>query len=112
MSLFQAELPGRRDRSEPVAIPDFTLQILRLAEQGGFAFAGDHQPGLGLGKATQIIKVTVLTVQKIGVTIALLLGRTGHDGNAFGTQHSSQFGAALSVYDGRWFIHGLSCSII
>ncbi|MDT4850456.1 hypothetical protein FQZ97_846080 [compost metagenome] len=81
---------GRGVRAEPDAIPDLALQVLRLAEQRGAAFGGDNQPGVGLGETGEVIKVTVVPVDEIGVAVARPFQCGGHDGDATAQQHAQR----------------------
>ena len=82
-----------RIRSEAVAVPDFPLQILGLAKQRGLAFAGDHQPGLRLAKAAEVMEVAVVAVQVVAVAVAAGLGGRRQDGDAAFAKAGSQAGA-------------------
>jgi hypothetical protein len=60
-----AQVRGRGIRAEADAVPDFALQVFGLAEQRAVAVAGDHQPGVGLGEAAEVVKVAVEVGTKI-----------------------------------------------
>ena len=82
------------------AVPDFALQVFGLAKQRALAIGRDHQTGVRLCEAGQVIKVAVVPVQVIAVAVALALGRGGDDGNAACTQLGSEAGTALGVEQG------------
>ena len=100
---------GRSSRAQAVAVPDFALQVLGLAEQRAAAIVGQHQAGAGLGEAGQVIEVAVVAEQKVAVPVARTLQRRGDDGNALGSQLGSQVRTALGIDGGRHGgIHGAS----
>src|SRR5260370_32375401 len=68
-----------------------------LAEQHAGAVGGQHEAGIGLGKAGQVVEVAVVAVQVAGVPVALALGSGGNDGDAASAQLGGQACAALSV---------------
>ena len=76
-----AELLRCRVRAQAQTVPDFALRVLGLAEQGAVAVATQHQPGVGLRKARQVMEITVRAEQEVAVAVALLLGRGRHDGD-------------------------------
>jgi hypothetical protein len=92
-----AERRGRGLGAEAVAVPDLALQVLRRAEQRGAAVARQHQPGVGLGEAGQVIEVAVVPVQEVGVAVARALGRGRDDGDAVLAELRGEARAALGV---------------
>ena len=93
----QAQSGGCGIRPQANAVPDFPLQILGLAKQCDFALGRDHQRGMRLGEACEVIKVTVVPVQEMAVPVALLLRRSGNDGDAACAKLGSDAGTALCV---------------
>jgi hypothetical protein len=79
------------------AVPDLALQVLGRAEQRGAAVARQHQPGVGLGEAGQVIEVAVVAKQEVAVAVALALGRGRDDGDAVLAQLRGEARAALGV---------------
>ncbi|MPM49423.1 hypothetical protein SDC9_96152 [bioreactor metagenome] len=83
--------------AQAVAVPDFALQILGLAEQRARAIRRQHQAGVGLGEAGQIVEIAVMPIQKAVVAVALALGRRGDDGNAALAKLGGQAGASPGI---------------
>jgi hypothetical protein len=97
---MHAERADRRFRAEPVAVPDLPLQVLGLAEQRAVAVAGDHQPGVRLGEAGQVIEVAVMAEQEVGVPVARPLRRRRNDRDAVAAELCRHAGTALGVERG------------
>ena len=95
--LLYAQRRRRSIRAQSVTVPDFTLQVLGLTQQGGFTVGRDEQPGIRFGEAAQVVKVTVVAVGKLAVAVARIRGRGGDEGNAAGAELLCQVQAALCV---------------
>jgi hypothetical protein len=68
--------------AQPVAIPDLALGMARPAQQGASPAAAQHQPGLGLVEAGEVVEMAVGPVGVVGVAVARALGRRGQQGHA------------------------------
>ena len=88
---------GSRIWPQTDTVPDFAFGVLGLAKQRGLTLVCQHQPGVGLGETGEVIKVAVVPEQKVAVAVALLLARSGNDGDAAGTQLGGQAGTALGI---------------
>jgi hypothetical protein len=93
----QAQRLGRGLGAQAVAVPDFALFVFGLAKQGCSTVRLDDQRGTGLGKASEVVKVAVVPVQKVAVAVARPLGGGGDDGDAVFAQLGGNQGAALGV---------------
>ena len=80
-----------------IAIPNLALHVFRLAKQRARAIACDHQRCTRLGKAGEVVKITVVPIGEIAVAIAGALRRCGDDGNRVFSQLRCHAGAALGV---------------
>ena len=91
--------------AQAVAVPDFAIHVLGLAKQRGAQRARrvglQHQPGIGLVKAREVIKIAVVTVRKIAVAIARLFGRRGNHRNGVGTHLPGKGRTAASIRRGN-----------
>ena len=72
---------------------------------------GDHQPGVGLGEAGEVVEVAVETEQVVAVAVAHALRGGRDDGDAAGAELGGQARAALGV-KGVWVgvVHGHDCA--
>ena len=68
--------------AQSVTVPDLALQVLGLAKQRGLAIAGDHQPGLRLREAAEVIEIAVVAVKVVTVPVARVLGCGGNNRDA------------------------------
>ena len=72
-SLRHAQGGGCGSRAQAVTVPDLALQVFGLAKEGALPVTGEHQPGLGLGEASEVVKVAVVPVKKVAVAVARAL---------------------------------------
>ena len=81
---FYAQGSGRGLGAESVAVPNFALHVFGLAKQGALQLPvgiGAHdQTRVGLGKACEVVKITVVPIGIVAIAVARLLGRGGNDG--------------------------------
>ena len=89
------------------AVPNLALHIFRVAKQGAVAVATQHQPSIRLGKAGQVMKITVKPKQVVVVAVAGFFSSRGDDGHAVLAQLSGQSGTSFSV--NLWVHRVLSC---
>ena len=96
-SLLHCQFGLGRFGAETVARPNLALQVFGLAEQHAFAVAGQHQTGIGLAEAGEVVKVAVVAIQILGIAVAVQLWGRGDDGDTASAQLGGQACAALGI---------------
>ena len=84
MGVVKAEHFARLPRPVAKTVPDFAFAVLHATEQYALRLiAGDqHQHGLGLGEARQVIEIAVVAIRIMRVAIARAFGRRRNEGDA------------------------------
>ncbi len=107
--IVRTEIADRALLSRAQTVPQFALGIAFTAEQNVlaiFASGNQHHHRFRLGKAAEVLKVTVLPVDMLDITIANGNRRSRQDGNAVRLHLSHQSLAAAGVFGLRDLNHG------